>query len=272
MARQVKRYTICIKEGIETRRNMTYKELEDKIYEYNSNSKNPYFLSNLRLDNNKLLFDKYRKVTINSTLEDLDHTTTLINNDFELKELYQINPRNPHKLVILYRANKEIHEMPIIYKKDKKYLDVRFLEKEYISYSKCEDFITKILTNKKIEYSARNSIDDFDYLRVHRDNLRNDLPALISDYPISKFFVTFTYDFKNMKINYYRLRLLANLMIEYESELKKEDQEEDKEEQQEILGQLMIEEMAMKELRDHYEDLKYMLSEGSYTKELIPRK
>lgn len=257
MKKKINRYTIGIKVGIESRNKYTLDELKELIYNYNSETKNNYFLSNIRREHSKLLFDKYKKVTINTTLEEIDKTTIKYNNDFELKELFNINPRTPHKMVILYRSNKEIKELDIIYKKYKYLLNKVIFEEDMMKYSKDINLINRILNNKLIEYSSRKSIDQFDYLRVLRDNLRNELPALVNTYPLHRFIDSYLYE--DGKFNYYKFRLLLITFINYLKDIQKEEKEVT---YKEVEGQLMFEDMAMKELKDHYEELKENLTSG----------
>ncbi len=279
MKNEVKRYTIVIKEELVTRQinyNNSLYELEDKINNYNNKSKNPYFLGDLQYDKDSktATFTKYKKITIPSTLAEIDKTTTNFKNDFELKRLYGVDERNPRPLQIAYRAKGEIRTLEIVYDKD--ILDKHKISDKFTELGRDIDFISKVLSNRQIELSARSSIDEFDKLFVLRDKLRYDSPALVNISLMRRFYNAYVYE--NGKFNYLHYRQLASLVMDHEKLLVVENEiPENKEElEEEVFGQIMMQEFADLELREYYEDLKIATTEGTldevYKHRLIPKK
>ena len=272
--KQQKRYTIILESGFEIRNHIGQKylkELKQKVYEYNSNPKNPYYFGKFQIDENKkqIIIPKYKKITIKTTLEEIDNSTTNFKGEHELKTLYNIDVKNPRHLYIAYRADKEVRLLPIIYKNNKKYLDKTYLKKQYSDLGRDINFLNKLLNDKEIEHTAITSYGDLDYLYALKEKVKHELPALVDTYPIEKFFDTFVSE--KGKFRYFNLRLLTNLIIEYNKETDKEELEND----EEIIGQMAIEDMCMKYLRDLYEDMKIAVAEGTlsevYSKKLIQK-
>ena len=166
---KVNRYSIGIKTGVETRSFKKYSTSEIKrlIAKYNDDAKSKYFLGNLvfHYSEGYAEFTKYLKVTMPSTLEEIDNFTTRFNNDFELKTNYNVDLRNNHKLVIMYRAKKDVRTLPIFYKKDKDLLNRGMLEKTLRENSRDIKYIESLIKSKEIMSSSRDSIDEFDLLR-----------------------------------------------------------------------------------------------------------
>ena len=280
--RVVKRYTIGIKENIETRPlddKETIRYLKEEIKKYNNNPKNPYFLGDFNVDYQRkiITFVKYKKLTIPSTLEEIDNSTINFNGDYELKELYGVNPRNPRELTILYRANNTIKTLSLFYKKNTKYLSREYVKDEYYRLARDEKFLTLLLNNKQIEYSSRDSIEDFDNLYILREELEYKNPAIVNISYMIKFYNSFISE--GGKFNYFNFRLLASLLISYNEILSKDEKTEIVEEhptQDEVFGQMMIEDILMSDLKDAYEEAKLMVGEGSldevYKHKLIPGK
>lgn len=272
-----KRYTVVLEDGYEIREYVSetkLNELKEKVYEYNSNPRNSNYFGNIKLDdsNNQILITRYKKITISSTLEDIDKSTINFNGENELKTLYKIDSRNPRHLYIAYRVNKEIRTLPIVYKKDRRYLRKDILKYEFSELGRNIDFLNILLKNKLIEYSSVTSYDDLDYLYALRNKLKYVLPASVSIYPMEKFFESFVIE--KGKFRYLNFRLIANLVIEFNKQLEKDEIEETKDE--EVFGQMSIKDLCMKELRDLYEEMQIACAEGTltelYAHKLLPRR
>ena len=90
--RKNKRYSIVIKTGVETRilKKYSKEEIINLISKYNSDIKNKYFLGDINFNYKEYIvtFNKYLKVSMPSTLEEIDHTTlgfiTILVKSFEL--------------------------------------------------------------------------------------------------------------------------------------------------------------------------------------------
>lgn len=267
MNKKINRYRIAQISGIETRplKNEAYlKELLNNIEKYNNNQKNPFLLGNIEINRREkiITFKKYKIIRNASTLESIDECTTGLKNEHELKLLFGTNLRNHHPIVIVYRANKQIKTLPIIYKKHKEYLDRNYIKSLLIKHGKCYEFITNILENKQIESNARDSLDDFDTLYSLRESIKTNFPLNINLSPLLRFYTSFITDSKNKKFNYFNFRLLSILLIDYESETK-----EEKIEREEIIGQTKIKEYVITELRELMEELKMALFEETLEEE-----
>lgn len=279
--RPYNRYRIAQVESVETRKingNGYVQELLLKIEDYNGNHKNPYLLGDVEVNYQEhiVTFKKYRKITELATLEKIDESTINFKSDYELKQLYGLDPKNNHPLIIAYRASKQIRLLEIVYKEKKDYLDRTYVRKHFVELGRDIDFVKKVLTCKKIVSSSRNSIDDFDYLSALYTSLKHNNPAVVSVVPMGRFYNSFVNE--GGKFNYLNFRLLAILVKEHEEKLQKEmeklreeELEEPKEEQ--VFGQMMMQEYADAILRDVYEELQMATFEGTldevYQKRLI---
>lgn len=273
--KQINRYSLGQICGIETRylKSEDYlKELLNNIKKYNNNSKNPYLLGNIIVNRkeNVITFNKYKKISVNTTLEEIDKCTTKLKSDYDLKLLYGTNLKNNHPIVIMYRANRDIKTLPLIYKKDKDYLDSYYVKSTLIKHSKSYLFISKILDNKLILSHSRKSLDDLDSLYTLRESIKNNYPINIDIGPLLRFYASFIIDSKDNKYSYFNFRLISLLLIDYEKDTKEEI-----EEHEEIIGQTMIREYVLEDLRDMYEELKLAICDGNldevYQKILIKR-
>jgi len=281
------RYRIAQCEGIETRKIKNYKDVEElkaNINKYNNKTSNPFLLGDIDYDLRTSIFTfrKFKKISEATTLEAIDKSTVNFKSSFELKRIYNSDMQNNHPFVIIYRAAKTIKLLPIIYEKNKKYLDKRYVFEEFIELGRDINFVSKLINSQAIRTSSRTSIEDYDNLYILRDVLKHELPAAVNLSPMHKFFKSFTYE--GGKFNYFNYRLLAMLVKEqqelYEEEQKNKLEElEEKEQAQEsiepILGQMILPEFANMVLKDTYEELKLGLIEGTleeaYQKKLIPR-
>lgn len=271
-SKKVKRYTLVIKNGLETRRAFSEKELLDlksSVNNYNSNKNNPFFLGDIQVSGNIVTFVKYKKVSVNATLKDIDEFTISFNNDYELKTVYGLDTKDPRKILVAYRAEGEIKTLPVIYKKNKVLLDYVNLNQVFLELSKNEEFLTSLLRNKLIETSSKNAIDEFDLLYAQREYVKyGKTSTTLAD----NFFRKFTTN--KGELNYLHLRLLADLVIEFL--LKEESKKEEEEKETEVFGQMCLCDYAMQDLKEEYEQLKIMTSDGSfqdiYRHKLIPPK
>ena len=255
---KVNRYSIGIKAGVETRSFKRYSTSEIKrlIAKYDDDAKNKYFLGNLvfHYSEGYAEFTKYLKVTMPSTLEEIDKFTTRFNNDFELKTNYDVDLRNNHKLVIMYRAKKDIRTLPIYYKKDKDLLNRGMLEKTLRESARDIEYIDSLIKSKELMSSSRDSIDEYDLLRCLRDSLKYNNPALVSISPLINFYHKFINE--KGKFNYFNFRLMASTLKSYLNIPEAVNEE--------IYGQTMFKDMALEDLRSIYEDMQISLMDGSY--------
>lgn len=280
------RYRIAQCEGIETRRIKNIRdieELKEHINKYNNKSSNPFLLGDINYDlrTGIFTFRRFRKISEATTLDTIDKSTVNFKSSFELKRIYNSDMKNNHPFVIIYRAAKTLKILPIVYEKNKKYLDKRYVLEEFIELGRDISFVNKLINSQAIRTSSRTSIEDYDNLYILRDVLKHELPSTVNLSPMHKFFKSFTYE--GGKFNYFNFRLLAMLVKEqhelYEEEMEKhieETEEEKKQESEEpILGQMILPEYANMILKDAYEELKLGVIEGSleevYGKKLIPR-
>lgn len=255
---KVNRYSIGIKAGVETRSFKRYSTSEIKrlIAKYNDDAKNKYFLGNLvfHYSEGYAEFTKYLKVTMPSTLEEIDKFTTRFNNDFELKTNYDVDLRNNHKLVIMYRAKKDIRTLPIYYKKDKDLLNRGMLEKTLRESARDIKYIDSLIKSKELMSSSRDSIDEYDLLRCLRDSLKYNNPVLVSVSPLINFYHKFINE--KGKFNYFNFRLMATTLKNYLNIPEPVNEE--------IYGQTMFKDIALEELKSIYEDMQIALMDGSY--------
>lgn len=263
MSRKVKRYTLVIQSGIETRKytsNDYYEEIKEKIKKYNSDSKNPYLIGDLKVIKGYIYFTKYKKITLSSTLNEIDNCTLNFINENELKRMYNLSLSNPRHLLISYRANNEVRFLKIRYSKNKKYFDVNNLRNEYIKLSKDLKFINFILSNKQIESSCINNYEKFDMLYCYRQQLKKDKDNIPSISILLDFFNSFIYE--KSSVNYFRKRLLIDTLIEYISLTEKEQNKQDN--YDEITSnQMIIKDYAMSYLKDQYEEMKMQIMDGN---------
>lgn len=261
--KQIKRYRIVQLASIETRplKSEHYlNELKTKIEKYNNNRKNSYLLGKLEINRreNIISFKKYKIIRGLSTLEDIDECTTKLRHVHDLKLLFGTDLKNYHPIVIAYRANKDIKTLPIIYKKNKDYLNKNYINSLLIKHGKSYEFITNILENKTIESHARTSLDDLDKLYALRESIKNNLPLNINLSPLLNFYKSFITEGKNKQFNYFNLRLISTLLIDYEKETKPII-----EEKEEIIGQTIMKEYIINGLIDLKEELEIALFEGT---------
>lgn len=251
--KEISRYTLGIVDRVETRKlanSFELGELIDNIQKYNSNPKNPCFLGKIRiLGNNIVEFKVFKKISEPSTLEKIDMLTSMYKNDSELKKAYNI--KNNHNIVILYRYNKDIRNLPVVYKESRSYINREFL-KQYVNntFTITPDLLSSILDNDQIEASCRTNIEEFDNLYALRETLKYNPNADISSF--SKFYSSFIT--QGGKFNYFNFRLLG-------MEFKKQDEllfEDNKEETPE---QIIMKEYKMLEDREDYEEAKLKLTE-----------
>lgn len=256
--RKNKRYSIVIKTGVETRSLKKYskEEIIDLISKYNSDIKNKYFLGDINFNYKEYIvtFSKYLKVSMPSTLEEIDHTTLGFINERELRNFYNVSYKNNHKLVVLYRSNRDVKTLLIFYNKDKKFLSAKELPNMLKSYARDIEFIKSLINNKEIESSSRDSIDEFDLLKSLRDSLKYNDKEMVSVTPLIDFYDKFINE-KN-KFNYFNFRLIASFMKSY---LKEPEIITDR---KEVYGQTLLDDILLEELRSNYEQMKIDLMDG----------
>lgn len=260
--RKNKRYSIVIKTGVETRSLKKYskEEIINLISKYNSDIKNKYFLGDINFNYKEYIvtFNKYLKVSMPSTLEEIDHTTLGFINERELRNFYNVGYKNNHKLVVLYRSNRDVKTLPIFYNKDKKFLSAKELPNMLKSYARDIEFIKSLINNKEIESSSRDSIDEFDLLKSLRDSLKYNDKEMVSVTPLITFYDKFINE-KN-KFNYFNFRLIASFMKSY---LKEPEIITDR---KEVYGQTILDDILLEELRSNYEQMKIDLMDGNVPK------
>lgn len=251
--KEISRYTLGIIDKVETRTfSSQYEigELLDKIQKYNGNPKNPYFLGKARiLGNNIIEFKRYKKITEPSTLEKIDMMTTMYDNESLLKKSYGIN--NNHNIVILYRYNKDIRDLPVVYKKDKNYIDRRFLIHSVNNFFEVTpSLLSTILDSEQIEASCRTNIEEYDRLFALRETLKYNPNADITAF--SRFYSSFIT--QGGKFNYFNFRLIAMAFMEENRKLELSNKE------QETPEQLIMKEYKRLELKEDYEETKLKLT------------
>lgn len=250
--KEVNRYTLGIVEKIETRKlhdRFELGELLNNIQKYNNNPKNPYYLGKVRiLGSGVVEFKKYKKITEPSTLEKIDMLTTMYKNESALKKAYNIKPNNTHRIEILYRFNKDIRTLPIIYKESKSYIDRNFL-KQYVNntFAVTPDLLSNILDSEQIEGACRTNRDEYDNLFALREQLKYNPNADISRF--SRFYSSFIT--QGGKFNYFNFRLLAVEFMEQDNLKFKVEEPE----------QLIMKELELLEEKEKYEDAKLKLTE-----------
>lgn len=265
--KEISRYTIGIIDKIETRKLQDRFELGkliDNIQKYNNNPKKPYFLGNLRILGGGIAeFKRYKKITEPSTLEKIDMLTTMYKNDTELKKAYNINTNNTHRIEILYRYNKDIRTLPIVYKDSKSYIDRNIL-RQYVGniFAITPELLTSILNNEQIEGACRTNRDEFDSLFALREQLNYNPNSDITSF--SRFYSSFIT--QGGKFNYFNFRLIG-------MEFKEQDNFKTKEETPEEIiqkelkrleeepEQLKMEELQRLEDKEDYESAKLRLTE-----------
>ena len=243
--RKNKRYSIVIKTGVETRSLKKYskEEIINLISKYKSDIKNKYFLGDINFNYKEYIvtFNKYLKVSMPSTLEEIDHTTLGFINERELRNFYNVSYKNNHKLVVLYRSNRDVKTLPIFYNKDKKFLSAKELPNMLKSYARDIEFIKSLINNKEIESSSR-------------DSLKYNDKEMVSVTPLIAFYDKFINE-KN-KFNYFNFRLIASFMKSY---LKEPEIITDR---KEVYGQTLLDDILLEELRSNYEQMKIDLMDG----------
>jgi len=272
----VNRYTIGQLDRIEVRQIKSKEyitEILENIEKYNNNPKNSYFLGDVQINRHAkiITFKRYKKLSVPCTLAEIDKSTTYFRSEHNLKLLYGLDLKNHHPLLILYRANKKIKTLPIIY--DKKYIDREYVSEKIMSYGTDINFLNRILNNELIKSSTIQSIDDFDNLYALRETLKFELSPLVSLHSLKSFYNSFITDGKK-DFNYFNFRLLSLILKEYEDEYNKTETEDNTEEQnEEIPGQMMMSDYANLILKSTYEELEIMITDGSldeaYEKKLI---
>lgn len=252
--KEINRYTLGIVVGVETRHvsnNYELTELYNNISKYNSNVKNPFFLGKPKVDGSGVVeFKKYKKITEPSTLEKIDILTTMYKSDPELKKALKINTNNTHRLEILYRYNKDIRTLPIVYKEDKSYINRNFL-KDYINspFLVTPEILTDILDSERVSAACRTNIEDFDALFPLREKLIYNPNADTTAF--NKFY--FSFITQGGKFNYYNFRLMGILLMEYEKRMLALKPKEEPE-------QLVMKEIELMEEREKYEEAKLKLT------------
>lgn len=252
--KQVNRYTLGIVVGIETRQFTNQYDLGeffDKVQKYNSNPKNPFFLGKVKLHGNGLVeFKKYKKITEPSTLEKIDILTTMYDSQSDLKKTYGISTNNTHPIEILYRFNKDIRTLPVIYRKNKDYINRNFL-RQFVNntFAVTPELLTSILDNDQVEASCRTNIEDFDNLFALREKLSYNPNSDITSF--SRFYSSFIT--QGGKFNYFNFRLLGTIFMK-EDERKFSQADTTPE-------QLIIKEIELAEKREAYEEAKLKLTE-----------
>jgi len=218
--KQVKRYVLGILVSIETRKiNETDCFLEDiltSIEKYNDNKANPYYLGDIKIDHKKgiITFKKYKKLTDMRTLKDLDKLTLNYNNEAELLRNLNISIDSNNPVLIMYRGQKTIKYLHVLYNKDRKYLDQGFVSSHFIENGRSFDFLTFLFSKNHFFKTAKN-YDELEGLYNLRRDIMNNIPALISLTPMINFYNAFIA--KNDKYNYFNFRMLGTLLKEYDS-------------------------------------------------------
>lgn len=256
MKKQINRYTIAQIEKIESRKIIDgnyLKLLFEEIDKYNSNTNNPYFIGDVDILRQEGLvkFKKFKKITNPSTLELIDSGTTFLNSDYDLKNAYKTDKKNNHPFIIVYRVNKKIRSLPIVYKSNKKFLNRNYVKVAFVENAKDISFVSLILDNEQIKASVRNSVNDFDNLYVLRESLKYNDPERVNVKAMSEFYKSFITEGGNF--NYFNFRLLGILLMRYEKSLVNVEEEEE--------TQMIMEEIADDILRDTYDELKMRVSE-----------
>lgn len=252
--KEINRYTLGIIVGIETRHvtnNYELTEIYNNISKYNSNPKNSFFLGKPKVHADGVVeFKKYKKITEPSTLEKIDMLTTMYKNDTELKKTLKISTNNTHRIEILYRYNKDIRSLPIVYKEDKNYVSRNFL-KDYINspFLVTTDLLTDVLDSDRISSACRTNIEDFDALFPLREKLQYNPNTDVT--PFSKFY--FSFITQGGKFNYYNFRLMGVLLME-------NDKRKFALEQKEEPVQLVMKEIELMEEKEKYEEAKLKLT------------
>lgn len=216
--KEIKRYTLGILIRKEQRKITGSSDLEkllEELTKYNSNLRNPYFIGDIKVVEEKGLvtFKKYKKLTDMRTLNNLDIFTTHYENEEELFRDLNIGINNFNEVVIMYRSSKTIRFIRVLYSRDKKYLDKDYVKTQFIMHSKEEAFIDFLLNKKYFVKSAQN-LEEIENLYQLK---RAFVYSLYSNMPLSymsSFYKAFI--FRNDKFNYFNFRMLGTLLREYE--------------------------------------------------------
>ena len=277
--KQVKRYVLGILVSIETRKiNETDCFLEDiltLIEKYNDNKANPYYLGDIKIDRKKgiITFKKYKKLTDMRTLKDLDKLTLNYNNEAELLRNLNISIDSNNPVLIMYRGQKTIKYLHVLYNKDRKYLDQGFVSSHFIENGRSFDFLTFLFSKNHFFKTAKN-YDELEGLYNLRRDIMNNIPALISLTPMINFYNAFIA--KNDKYNYFNFRMLGTLLKEYDSNnCDSQDLEEDTKEdvapsidaptEDKLLDELKRLSEEMLELQEKIKNSSYTYKDGLQT-------
>jgi len=270
--KRINRYSIAQLSQTETRRitsNSYVQDLLTIIDSYNDNKRNPYFIGDIRIygRERKVVFNKYQKISSPSLLEEIDKTTTCFNSSSDLQMLYGPNISNTNPVVIIYRVKKRVKALPLLFKKDEKYLNREYILSCLKKYGRDIEFINKILKDPKINGLVRNSINHYDSLYMLRDQLKHSKGEEVSIEKLLNFYRNFIHE--KGKFNYYNFRTIALLIRDYESQINYE------EERAEVDGQFILPEYIRASRKEYYESLKLELTEcqkeTSFGKKLIER-
>lgn len=262
-----KRYTICALGERETRSIVNYDSVQNflkAINKFNSNPKNIYYIGDINVDykHRIIAYTKFTKLTVLSSLEELDKTTVNLNNEHELKRLYHAEHING-PLCITYRASKKIRTLNIMYKSEAKMLDKEYMSYRFSRLGTDINFVKRVLSSRIIKKSAVNSAEAFENLYDLRDKLKNSFRDTVSTEPMKAFFDSYTH--VNGLFNYFNYRRLASLIIDYDRQTKELNMpiiEPTKTNKNEESKTIQIEEYSNEELKELYEELKMAMYEG----------
>ncbi len=238
------RYTL-VQYVCEEKRNINNKEqvsiLFEHIDEYNKKKSNPYYLGDIRV--NKALhiitFKKYLKVSNASTLEKIDLMSTIYQDEMELSKYYA---KNNSPFYIAYKVNKRLKLLPVIYNKDKKYINRNYVKYAYIN--SCDgNLVSSIIQSKDVNIEYISAFGLYEIREKLKMNKSVNISSLIYFY---NYYVS-----KGGKFNYFNFRTLGLILREYENkniELKNYIQCED--------GQMQLESYNIGSMTSLYEDMK----------------
>lgn len=279
--RKVNRYSLVMEFDVEDRpieNDEQLNELIEKIHNYNLNKKRVFLIGGLVKQTYYLQFTKYQKVSVPATLQELDNLTIRYDSETNFKastfDIYHMNPLYCNKVYIAYKASGEVRLLPLIYKKDAKYLNVDYLERVFTKLGASAEFLSLLLNSDLIKASSINAEEELDKLYALREAVKSNNKDKINLAYMNDFFNKFVYEEVLNKVNgvnvhtgkfkenYQKKRLLANLVIEYnekvndryipdEKQLPKELVEsyyeslnKNKKKKEVIDGQISIEEMT----------------------------
>lgn len=234
---KIKRYRLAIFENTEVRKieNSEYiTKLEKLIKNYNRNEKNPFVLGEINIDNNLgiVTFKKYRKITFPSTLEEIDLLSLNFIDDSQFKEYYKVSQKNSFPIEIIYKTRNQIRNLPVLYKKDLRFINHDYSKSIFTQYGTNMDFLSKLIANNQIKSSVRSSASDYEKLYIQREKLKYCSQSELSTYPMKSFFESFIKE--GGSFNYYNFRLLCLELIKFNEII---------ELQEEIAGQITLEEV-----------------------------